>query len=110
MLTIPPLKNLLQGYRNVTATGGQRGGKAPQENERERRCASRTGRQMKPEWSIPRSAHFQRNAVPHSGYEKRGGFTVNGTCHRSGNNKRSHKPPFTGSPWPAIKQKNAGHL
>jgi hypothetical protein len=25
MLTIPPLKNLLQGYRNVTATGGQRG-------------------------------------------------------------------------------------
>ncbi|KDV92764.1 hypothetical protein AB00_3412 [Raoultella ornithinolytica 2-156-04_S1_C1] len=35
MLTIPPLKNLLQGYRNVTATG------------RERRCASRTGLQGK---------------------------------------------------------------
>jgi hypothetical protein len=54
---------------------------------------------------IPRSAHFQRNAVPHSGYEKRGGFTVNGTCHRSGNNKRSHKPPFTGAL--RLRRKNA---
>jgi len=31
MLTIPPLKNLQQGYRSVTATGGQRnaGGSRP---------------------------------------------------------------------------------
>jgi hypothetical protein len=31
MLTIPPLKNLLQGYRNVTATEDSA---APQENAR----------------------------------------------------------------------------
>ena len=88
--------------RRTSRTDRQDGG---QRIGRDRDVESGPVRQMKPEWSIPRSGRFQRNAVPHSGYEKRGGFTVNGTCHRSGNNKRSHKPPFTGSPWPAIKQK-----
>ena len=61
-------------------------------------------RQMKTEWSIPRSGRFQRNAVHPQRGEKSGGFIVNGTCHKSERNTPLHprgrplsrQPPFTG--------------
>jgi hypothetical protein len=91
MLTIPPLKNLLQGYRNVTAT---------EDSAALRKTGENAGAHRELAARLEHTAQRPFSAQCRSP-QRYGGFTVNGTCHRSGNNKRSHKPPFTGSPWPA---------
>ena len=68
--------------------------KAVREAGRDRDVESCPVRQMKPEWSVPRSGSFQRHAGGHggagetppvpftrSGCEKSSGFIVNGTFH-----------------------------